>query len=66
MLPWMKQQQEASASTPAEPELSMLDAVAEDMMNAFKNDDLAALRAALAELCDHIATADAAQDKDMR
>lgn len=46
-------------------DFDMLDAVAEDMMDAFKKSDKKALKEALQAFVDHIQTADEAQDAAM-
>lgn len=43
----------------------MLDAVSEDMMDAFKKGDSKALKMALEALVDHIQSADQVQDQEM-
>lgn len=71
MLPFLKNKEEGSVSGPIEtlerspdedPAFDMLDAVAEDLMDAIKKGDKAGLKAALAALCDHIQMMDADQD----
>jgi hypothetical protein len=71
MLPWLKRKEEGSASSPVESverkpdeakEFGMLDAVADDMLAAFKADDHSALVAALESLVAHIQEQDKKQD----
>lgn len=47
-----------------EADFDMLDAVAEDMMDAFKKSDKKGLKMALEALVDHIQMADQAQDAE--
>ncbi len=48
-----------------EGDYDMLDAVAEDMMAAFKSGDVKALKEALEALVDHVKAQDVVQDEEM-
>ena len=72
MLPFLKHKQtDAALSLPVEtihrdaPTYGMLDAVADDMMQAFLDRDRRRLRAALEALCAHVADADEMQDNEL-
>ena len=71
-LPFLKNRQEGAASGPVdtikrEPDepadYDMLDAVAEDMMEAFNRRDTTALKTALSALIEHLQSQDEKQDE---
>lgn len=71
MLPFLKNQKEASAAgdddaekrKPDRDNYDMLDAVAEDLLAAFKKGDRAMVKEALGALCDYIQMEDQYQDE---
>lgn len=75
MLPFLKNKQEGSMSSPVEvierkPDegsgaFEMLDAVAEDMFEAFEKKDKSLLKSALEALVDHIQMMDEKQDASL-
>lgn len=74
MLPFLKNNKEASASGPVEhvefgkeeggSEYGMLDAVAEDLLAAFEKKDVSMLKSALESLVEHIKSEDEIQDQE--
>lgn len=74
MMPFLKKRQEATNSDPDDPikrkpdggedaeSFGILDAIAEDMMEATSKNDKALMKAALTSLCDHIRDEDQEQD----
>lgn len=75
MLPFLKNRQEGSMSGPVdetmmresdgEEEYGMLDAIAEDMIEAFKKSDKRMLKEALSALCEHLQEEDQTQDEEL-
>ncbi len=73
MLPFLKNQQEANASSEGDDpvtrkhddDFDMLDAIAEDMMEAYEKKDRGRLRAALDALCDYLKEEDMEQDQSI-
>lgn len=68
MLPFLKNKQEASMSEGDEPEESSfgtLDAVCEDMLQAFQSKDKSLLKQALEALCEYLRSEDEAQDQSL-
>lgn len=72
MLPFLKNRDDGVGVGPIETKtrdhddgFDMLGAVADDMLNAVKKGDKAALKAALEALCDHIQSLDSEQDQTM-
>jgi hypothetical protein len=69
MLPFLKNRQEASASSDDDPverkpdEVGLLDAVASDLLRAFEKKDKKLLKEALEALCEHIQSLDEAEDQ---
>lgn len=70
MLPFLKNQQEGSASSEVEPitrkhddDFDMVDAIAEDMLDAMEKKDRGRLKAALQALCEYIREEDMEQDQ---
>ncbi len=74
MLPFLKNRDDGVGVGPVEtrerkpdedPEYGMLDAVAEDLLEAVKKGDVELVKAALVSLCQHIQEQDAEQDQSM-
>ncbi len=77
MMPFLKNRKEGAMSDPDDPikrkpdggedaeEFGILDAIAEDMIEATSKNDKALLKAALQSLCDHIRDEDQEQDEDL-
>ncbi len=67
MLPFLKNKQEASMSEGEEPEASFgtLDAVAQDMLEAFDKKDSSLLKQALEALCEYVREEDLEQDQSL-
>ena len=67
MLPFMRSQRPSAAmSAPVQfDEYDMLDAVADDLMEAVEMRDKSKLREALEALCQHIMTIDETQDQEL-
>lgn len=72
MLPFLKNRSDGSEDVPDQSikrehdeDYDMLDAVAQDVMDAIKAGDKAALKEALSAFVDHIQTQDEQQDQEM-
>ncbi len=72
MLPFLRDNQDVAMSKPIErihrsddSDYSLLDAVAEDMMAAFKSGDVKRLKAALESYAEHLQSVDAEQDQQL-
>ncbi len=77
MMPFLKNRKEAAMSDPDDPikrkpdggedaeEFGIIDAIAEDMMEATSKNDKALLKAALNSLCDYIRDQDEEQDAEI-
>ncbi len=72
MLPFLKNRQDASASMPTEKverehdeDFDMLDVVAQDILDAVKKSDKAALKEALSAFMDHMQDQDEQQDQNL-
>lgn len=57
--------EDTASRKPDSAEYDMVDAIAEDMMEAFESKDKDMLKAALESLCDYIREEDEEQDKEM-
>lgn len=72
MLPFMKLKNEAAANADDEPtklgehDYEMIDAIAEDMMEAFQKKDKGLLRSAIEALCEYIKDEDESQDDELQ
>ncbi len=64
MLPFLKKKEEGAMSELV-PEFGTMDAIAQDMMEAFDKKDVKLLKAALEALKDSLEEADASQDKQL-
>jgi hypothetical protein len=77
MMPFLKNRKEAGMSDPDDPikrkpdggedaaDFGIIDAIAEDMMEAHSKNDKALMKAALESLCDYIRDEDEEQDEQM-
>ncbi len=64
MLPFLKNKQEGAMAEPVE-DFGTLDAVAQDMMDAFDKKDKGLLKSALQSLCDYVKAEDVEQDQSL-
>lgn len=72
MLPFLKDNQDVAMSKPIErihrsdkSDYDLLDAVAEDMMAAFKSGDVGRLKSALESYAEHLRDMDSVQDQQL-
>lgn len=65
MLPFLQDKDGVMAQGVDSEEYGSMDAIAEDMMSAFKNGDAKLLKSALQSLCEELKNEDSEQDKQL-